>query len=66
METKKALILWVSRDQSISWSRLGVFTAYCLGKGLRSLLGHLGFGGHFCGGGLNGSYLGWWRWKRHS
>ena len=34
-----------------------------LGKRLRSLLGHLGFGGHLRGGGLSGSRLGWWRWR---
>ena len=63
METKKALILWVSRGQSKPWSRLGVSTTSCLGKGLGCLLGHLGFGGHLHRGGLSSSRLGWWRWR---
>ena len=66
MEIKKALILWVSRDQSKPWSGLGVSTTSRLGKGLRSLLGRLGFGGHLHRGRLGGSRLGWWRWRRCS
>ena len=65
-ETKKTLILWVSRGWSKPWSRLGISTMCCLCKGLRSLLGCLGFGGHLHGGGLSGSCLGWWRWRWRS
>jgi len=63
---KKALILWVSRGWSKPWSELGVSTMSRLGKGLRSLLECLGFGGHLHRGRLSSSCLGWRRWRRRS
>ena len=52
MKTKKALILWISRDQSKSWGRLGILTVYYLNKRLRYLLGILGVVVIFAGIGL--------------
>jgi len=56
----------MSRGRSKPWSGLGISTTYRLGKGLRSLLGHLGFGGYLHRDELSGSCLGWWRWRWRS